>query len=92
MSGRPVVSLTRDNEQVSVETEPPGHSPPDMRVVPVGASVGEGHLVRESLSDRNRRLRLVRTIEAVLDANPVPMDSRVHVAAVCNALLRDRRP
>ena len=59
-------------------------------MVPVDAGVGERDLVGEAAADRDRRLRLVRSVVAVLEPQPVPMDGRLQIAVV-DDLDRDLR-
>ena len=51
-------------------------------MVPVRAGVGHVHLVGEGLADGYWRLRVVRAVEAVLEAQAVPVHRRLEVAAV----------
>ena len=82
MRRRPVVGLGRIDEDVAVLAELLAVVLADVRVVPVDARVGEGDPVREPAADRDRRLRLVRAVVAVLQAQPVPVDGRLEVALV----------
>ena len=82
MGGRPVVFLGRDDEDVPVEAQLLAVVLADVRVIPVGARIGHVHLVREGLPDRDRRLRLVGAVVAVLEAEPVPVHGRIDVPAV----------
>ena len=68
MRGRPVLGITRDDEDVPVETQLLAVVLADVRVVPVRARVGKAHFIRERLADGDRRLRLVRSVVAVLEA------------------------
>ena len=79
---RPVVGLARGDEDVPVQAHLLAVVLADVRVVPVGAGVGHVHLVGEALADRDRRLRVVRAVVAVLEAQAVPVDGRVEVAVV----------
>src|SRR3712207_8085001 len=45
----------------------------DVRVVPVDAGVGERDPVGEAAADRNRRLRLVGAVVAVVEPQAVPV-------------------
>ena len=80
--GGPVIGVGRNDEDVAVETELLTVVLADVRVVPVRALVGAVHLVGERLPDRDRRLRVVRPVVAVLEPEPVPVHGRVEVAAV----------
>ena len=79
---RPVVGLARGGEDVPVQAHLLAVVLADVRVVPVGAGIGHVHLVGEGLADRDRRLRLVRAVVAVLEPQPVPVHGRVEVAVV----------
>src|SRR5204863_9294293 len=54
----------------------------NVRVVPVHPRVGALDGVGELLADRHRLLRLVRPIEAVVEAQAVPVDRRLEIATV----------
>ena len=82
MRRRPVVGLGRVDEDVAVLAELLAVVLADVRVVPVGAGIGEGDPVGEPAADRDRRLRLVRAVVAVLQAQAVPVDGRFEVALV----------
>ena len=82
MRRRPVVGLGRVDEDVAVLAELLAVVLADVRVVPVGAGIGEGDPVGEPAADRDRRLRLVRAVVAVLQAQTVPVDGRLEVALV----------
>ena len=82
MHGRPVVGLGRRDEDVPVQAELLAVVLPDVRVVPVHAGVGNVHLVREAFADRDRRLRVVGAVVAVLEPEPVPVHGRVEIPAV----------
>ena len=51
-------------------------------VVPVGAGIGHVHLVGEGLADRDRRLRVVGAVVAVLETQAVPVHGRCEIAVV----------
>jgi hypothetical protein len=87
---RPVVAVTRDDEDVPVQAQLLAVVLADVRVVPVGAWIGHADLVREGLADRDRRLRLVGAVVAVLEPEAVPVHGRIEVAAVRD-MHRDRR-
>jgi len=80
--GRPVVRLARGNEDVAVEAELLAVVLADVRVVPVRTGIGHMHPVGEGLTDRDRCLRVVRAVVAVLQPQTVPVDGRVEVTAV----------
>ena len=82
VGGRPVIVLARDDEDVAVEAHLLAVVLADVRVVPVRARIGHAHLVGEGLADRDRRLRLVRAVVAVLEPQSVPVHGRIDVAAV----------
>ena len=82
VGGRPIVGLAWADEDVSVEAHLLAVVLADMRVVPVGAGVGHVHLVGEGLVDRDRRLRVVRSVVTVLEAKAVPVHGRVEVSVV----------
>ena len=54
----------------------------DVRVVPVDAGIGELDPVGEPAADRDRRLRLVRPVEAIVQAQSVPVHRVLEVALV----------
>ena len=82
MRRRPVVGLGRVDEDVAVLPELLAVVLADVRVVPVDARVGKRDPVREAAADRDRRLRLVRAVVAVLQTQPVPVHGRLEVALV----------
>ncbi len=67
MHRRPVVGSGRNHEDVPVQAHLLAVVLADVRVVPVDAGIGELDSVREVTSDRDRRLRLVRAVEAVVE-------------------------
>ena len=82
MRGRPVVRVGRLDEHVAVQAHLLPVVLADMRVVPVQPRIGEGDAGGEPLAHRHRALRLMRSVVAVLQPQPVPMDRGVHVALV----------
>ena len=82
VGGRPVVGLSRDDEDVAVLAELLAVVLADVRVVPVDARVGERDAVGEAAADRDRRLRLVGAVVAVLEPQTVPVHRRLEVALV----------
>ncbi len=64
--GRPVALLGRSDEDVPVQAQLLTVILSDVWVVPVGAGVGQVHLVGEALAHRDRCLRVVRSVVAVL--------------------------
>ena len=82
MDRRPVVGVGRDDDDVAVQPHLLVVVLADVRVVPVDARVGERDACRVAPADRNGFLGLVRAVEAVLQAQPVPVDGRLHVALV----------
>ena len=79
---RPVVGVRWDDDDVAVQAHLLAVVLADVRVVPVDAGVGERDACRVAPADRNGLLGLVRAVEAVLQAQPVPVDGRLHVALV----------
>ena len=79
---RPVVGVGGDDEDVPVQAHLLAVVLADVRVVPVDAGIGELDAVGEAAADRDRRLRLVRAVVAVLDPQAVPMHGRLQVALV----------
>ena len=82
VGGRPVVGLARNDEDVPVQAQLLPVVLADVRVVPVRTRVGKAHLIGEGLADRDRRLRLVGAVVAVLEPQAVPVHGRIHVAAI----------
>ena len=78
----PVVGITRDDDQVAVEAHLLAIVLADVRVVPVDAGVGELDAGGKVAADWDRRLRLVRSLVAVLEPQPMPVDGALHVALV----------
>ena len=78
----PVVGIARYDNDVAVEPHLLAVVLADVRVVPVEARVGELHATREVPSDRDRPLRLMRPIGAVLEPQSMPVDGRLQVAVV----------
>ena len=64
---RPVPGLARGGEDLSVQAQLLAIVLADVGVVPVGAGVGHVQLVREPLADRDRCLRVVGAVIAVLE-------------------------
>ena len=87
---RPVVGLAREGEDVPVQAQLLAVVLADVRVVPVRAGVGHVHLVREALADRDRCLRVVGAVVAVLEPQPVPVDGGFEVALVGDVHRRRR--
>jgi hypothetical protein len=79
---RPVVLRRRHDDDVPVEPELLAVILADVRVVPVDARIGELDPIRERPADGNRRLRLVRSVEAVVEPQPVPVDRSLEVPVV----------
>ena len=82
VGGRPVVGLGRDDEDVPVLAELLAVVLADVRVVPVDARIRERDAVGEAAADRDRRLRLVGAVVAVLEPQTVPVHRRLEVALV----------
>ena len=82
MGGRPVVAFGRDDEDVAVLAELLAVVLADVRVVPVDAGIGERDAVGEAAAHRDRRLRLVGAVVAVLEPQTVPVNRRLEVAFV----------
>jgi hypothetical protein len=78
----PVFGIGGDHEDVAVEAHLLAVVLPDVRVIPVQARVREGDARREALADRDRRLRLVGAVVAVLQPQPVPVHGRLQVTLV----------
>ena len=87
---RPVARLAWDDEDVPVQAQLLAVVLADVRVVPVGAGVGHVHLVREALADRDRCLRVVGAVIAVLEPQAVPVNGGLEVAVVGDAHRRRR--
>jgi hypothetical protein len=79
---RPVLRLARGDEDVPVEAQLLAVVLADVRVVPVDARVGDVHPVGERLPHRDRRLRVVRAVVAVLEPQAVPVHGRLEVSPV----------
>ena len=82
MCRRPVVRLGGDDEDVAVLAELLAVVLANVRVVPVDARVRERDAAGEASADRDRRLRLVRTVEAIFEPQPVPVDGLLEIALV----------
>ena len=83
IGGREVVWLARLHQQVAVEAEVLQDVLAMMRVIPVDAGIGEMHLVVERLAGRDRLLGDMRhPVEAIVQAQAVPVDRRGEVSAV----------
>ena len=85
VSRRPVVGIGRDDEDVPVQAQLLPVVLADVRVVPVDARIREGELVREGLADRDRGLRLVRPVVAVVETEAVPVHGRLVITTVRGA-------
>ncbi len=79
---RPVVGIGRDDEDVPVQAHLLAVVLADVRVVPVDARVGELDPVRERAADGDRRLRLVCSVVAVVEPQPVPVHRRLQIGFV----------
>ena len=66
----PVIVVARNDEDVAVQAHLLAVVLTDVRVVPVRARIGRGHLVGKGLADRDRRLRLVRAVVLVPRRRP----------------------
>jgi hypothetical protein len=82
VGGRPVAGLGGVDEDVAVEAQLLAVVLADVRVVPVDAGVGAVDVVRERVADRNRRLRFMRPVVAVLEPETVPVNGRLHLGVV----------
>ena len=82
MRGRPVLGVGGNDEDVAVQAHLLAVVLADVRVIPVQAGVRERDARGQALPDRDRRLRLVRAVIAVLQPQSVPVHRRFHVAVV----------
>ena len=80
--GRPVVRVGRLDEHVAVQAHLLPVVLADVRVVPVQTRIGERDARGEPFAHGHRRLRLVRSVVAVLQPQPMPVNRGVHVALV----------
>ena len=80
--GRPVVGVGGLDDHVAVQPHLLAVVLADVRVVPVDAGVGEGDVRGVALAGAHRLLGLVRSVVAVLEPQPVPVDRRFRVALV----------
>jgi len=82
MHRRPVAGVGGVDEDVAVQTHLLAVVLADVRVKPVQAGVRERYARGEAAADRDRRLRLVRAVVAVLQPQAVPMHGRFQIAVV----------
>ena len=82
VGGRPVVAFGRNDDDVAVLAELLAVVLADVRVVPVDTGVGERDAVGEAAAHRDRGLRLVGAVVAVLEPQTVPVNGRLEVAFV----------
>ena len=80
--GRPVVRVRGLDDDVAVEAHLLPVVLADMRVVPVQARIRERDGARVAPADGDRRLRLVRAVGAVVEAQAVPVHRRLEIALV----------
>ena len=80
--GRPVVRVRGLDDDVAVEAHLLPVVLADVRVVPVQPGVRERDRARVAPADRDRRLRLVRAVRAVVQAQAVPVHRRLEIALV----------
>ena len=79
---RPVARVPRDDEDGAGQAHLLAVVLADVRVEPVQPLVGELQPVLKALADLHRPLRLVRSVVAVVEPQPVPMHGRLEIAAV----------
>ena len=79
---RPVVGVRGLDDHVAVEAHLLAVVLADVRVVPVDAGIRERDAAGEAPADGDRRLRLVRAVGAVVQAQAVPVHRRLQVALV----------
>ena len=82
---RPVGRVVGDDEDGAVQAHLLAVVLADVRVEPVQPLVGELQPVLEALADLHRPLRLVRSVVAVVEPQPVPMHGRLEIAAILDA-------
>ncbi len=79
---RPVVRIGGGHHDGAVQAHLLSVVLPDVRVIPVEAGVREDDPRGEAAAHRDRVLRLMGSVEAVIQAQPVPVHRRVQVAVV----------